>query len=171
MRIVAATPTLKSASRLLGQIGDRNAISHGGSMMKRENVMNGLRIIPAHVHGMLDYPVGILLLLVPNLLGFDDLGGPAVWVPRILGVAIIGMSLLTDYRPGLIRVIPMSLHVGVDIVASLFLALSPFIFGFSDQPSNVWIPHVAAGIAIFLITLLTQPRSETEMARAVRNSP
>lgn len=128
--------------------------------------MDQIKVIPAYVHGILDYLGGIALLLAPNLFGFADEGGAAVWIPRVLGVAILGMALLTNYRVGVFRILPMSMHLYIDYVAGLFLAVSPFIFGFSSEPGNVWLPHLVVGIGIFILTLLTQTSSETERTAA-----
>jgi hypothetical protein len=54
------------------------------------------------------------------------------------------------------------MHLMNDYIASLLLAASPWIFGFADQPSNVWMPHVVVGILVFVLSLLT----ETEPRRA-----
>jgi hypothetical protein len=128
--------------------------------------MNGMRIIPTKVHGILDYLGGILLLLAPNLFGFAEMGGAAVWIPRILGVAFIGMALLTRYELGALKMIPMSAHLIVDIVSSIFLAASPFLFGFSDEPSNVWLPHVIVGVGYLLVSLMTQTEPDTDISEA-----
>jgi hypothetical protein len=117
---------------------------------------NDFRIIPTKVHGIIDYLSGLALLAAPNIFGFDQVGGPAVWVPRILGVAILLMALLTRYELGVVKLIPMPLHLMIDVVASIFLAASPFIFRFADNPQNVWVPHVAVGIVYLIITVLTQ---------------
>lgn len=122
--------------------------------------MNQMKFIPPYVHGILDYLGAILLILAPNLFGFADYGGAAVWVPRVLGVAILGMAILTQYRVGLVRLIPMQAHLLVDYIASIFLAASPFLFGFSEAPSNVWLPHVVVGVAILMLSLLTQTYSQ-----------
>jgi uncharacterized YccA/Bax inhibitor family protein len=134
--------------------------------LKKETDMDSVRVIPAYVHGIWDYLGGIALLLAPNLFGFADEGGEAVWIPRILGIAVLAMALLTDYRPGLLKVIPLSAHLLIDVLAGAFLALSPFIFGFSDEDANVWLPHLVVGIAIVVVALLTQTRTETEPATA-----
>jgi len=128
--------------------------------------MNRIRIIPTTVHGVLDYLGGIILIIAPNIFGFDNVGGAAVWLPRILGVAFLLMALLTDYELGIVKVIPMSAHLGIDIVASILLAVSPFVFGFSDNPSNVWLPHVVVGVAYLIITLLTQTEPHHEATHA-----
>ena len=50
-------------------------------------------------------------------------------------------------------------HLVIDVVAAIFLALSPFIFGFIDQSANAWAPHIVAGIAVILVVVFseTQP--------------
>jgi hypothetical protein len=128
--------------------------------------MNRIRIIPTTVHGVLDYLGGIILIIAPNIFGFDNVGGVAVWLPRILGVAFLLMALLTNYELSLVKVIPMSAHLGIDIVASIVLAISPFVFGFSDNPANVWLPHVVVGVGYLIVSLLTQTEPHHEATRA-----
>lgn len=118
--------------------------------------MNGMRFIPTQVHGILDYIEGIALILAPNIFGFSEVGGAAVLVPRILGVGLILYSLLTKYEVGVVKVVPMGVHLALDFIAGAFLALSPFIFGFSDESANAWYPHVIVGIAVILIVLLSK---------------
>jgi hypothetical protein len=116
-----------------------------------------MKVLPTRVHGMLDYPVGLLLLLAPNLFGFAHLDGPAVWVPRVIGVLSLVQSLMTRYELGLIKVLPMRMHLMVDYIAGVLLAASPWLFGFYDPANqNIWVPHVIAGIALFLVTLMTE---------------
>ena len=122
-----------------------------------------MKIIPTFVHGIADYIGGIALLAAPNIFGFADAGGAAVLIPRILGVIILLQSICTRYEVGLVKVLPMRVHLMNDYVASLFLAASPWIFGFNDGPSNRWMPHLVVGIAVFVLTLMTQtePRRTT----------
>lgn len=116
------------------------------------------RIIPTKVHGVLDYVLAAALFFAPILFGFEDLGGAAVWVPRALGLSILALAVLTRYELGVVKLIPMTTHLIIDIVASSFLMLSPFIFGFSSTPDNMWVPHVVFGIGYLIVTLLTQTR-------------
>ena len=120
--------------------------------------MEHLRFLPTKVHGALDYVVGIALILAPNIFQFSAMGGPAVIVPRILGVVLIVYSLLTRYEWGVLKVIAMPYHLVVDVLASLFLAASPFIFGFVASRPNAWLPHVVVGIVVVLVVLVTQTR-------------
>lgn len=115
-----------------------------------------MKIIPTYVHGIFDYLGAAVLLFAPNLFGFADEGGAAVLIPRILGLVVLIQSLMTNYELGLAKVLPMKMHLMNDYIASAFLALSPWIFGFSQRPENVWMPHFIAGVGIFLFTLMTQ---------------
>ncbi|TDU73152.1 SPW repeat-containing protein [Prosthecobacter fusiformis] len=109
-----------------------------------------MKPIPTSVHGMLDYPVGLLLLAAPNLFGFADQGGAAVLVPRLIGVIVIVQSLMTRYEAGVIKVLPMKIHLMNDYLAGALLLFSPWLFGFADSPVNVWVPHVAAGLVVLI---------------------
>ena len=116
-----------------------------------------LRFIPTRTHGVIDYLMGVLLIVAPYLLGFAD-GTAAQWVPQIVGAALIGASLLTDYELGVVRVIPMPVHLGLDVAAGLLLAASPWLFGFADRV--LW-PHLILGLAEIGAGLTTRTVPET----------
>ena len=111
-----------------------------------------MRFISTQVHGVIDYVVGVVLIAAPWILGFAD-GGMAQWVPVILGAATIIYSLLTDYELGLAHVIPMPVHLWLDGISGLFLAASPWLFGFADE---VWMPHLIIGVLEILVALTTE---------------
>jgi hypothetical protein len=121
-----------------------------------------MRFISTRMHGMEDYVVGILLLLAPNLFGFADVAAAAM-TARVVGVAILGMALLTRYELGMAKVIPMSMHLTMDVLTGLLLAASPWLFGFADAGSQAWMPHVVIGLMVVLSSLMTEthPRFET----------
>jgi hypothetical protein len=114
-------------------------------------------VIPTSIHGILDYLVGIALFFAPEIFGFSWYGGYATSIPRTLGVVIIVYSLLTRYEWGLVKAIPMSMHLGLDMLGGAFLAASPWLFGFRDQAANVWMPHLVVGLAEIAIAAMTSP--------------
>ena len=116
-----------------------------------------MRFIPTRIHGMLDYATGLLLIVAPYLFGFAN-GGAAQWVPMILGVGILLMSLVTDYELSLTRLIPMPAHLAVDGAGGLFLLISPWLFGFADQ---VRWPHVIVGLLEIGAALTTRTTPDT----------
>jgi uncharacterized membrane protein HdeD (DUF308 family) len=73
----------------------------------------------------------------------------------VLGIGLIAYSLITDYELGVWKVAPMAVHNVIDIVAGVFLALSPWLFGFADESANVWVPHVVVGLAAIFLGLTT----------------
>lgn len=118
-----------------------------------------MAIISTRVHGALDYGVGGLLIAAPWLLGFAT-GGPAQWVPVVLGAGAIVYSLLTRYELGVIGLIPMPVHLAIDAASGVLLALSPWLFGFAGL---VFLPHVLFGAFEVTAAALTDrhPRGRT----------
>lgn len=121
-----------------------------------------MRFIPTRVHGMLDYLMGAVLIILPWLLDLDS--DAAIWVPVLLGAGVIVYSLLTDYELGVMRHIPMSAHLILDMLSGTVLAASPWLFGFADE---VWVPHVVLGILEVGAGLMTQT-VPSDAAGAVR---
>lgn len=76
----------------------------------------------------------------------------------VLGVGLIVYSLFTKYEWGLVKVLGMPYHLIFDVVASIFLAASPFIFGFYSEALNVWVPHVVVGITVILVVIFSKPQ-------------
>lgn len=112
-------------------------------------------MIPTRIHAVLDYLVGAILIIAPFILGFAD-GSPAQWVPMILGAAAIVYSLFTRYELGLVRLLPMPAHLGLDIASGVLLAASPWLFGFADR---IFWPHVLFGLVEIVVPLLTRRHS------------
>lgn len=111
-----------------------------------------MRFITTRQHGIWDYIVNPLLMLAPWLLGFAR-GGPETWIPFFIGLIGLVGSMSTDYEMGLIRAVPMAGHLALDIVVGIFLAISPWLFGFADY---VYWPHLVVGLAVLLGALMTQ---------------
>jgi hypothetical protein len=133
--------------------------------IRQETTMQAVRFLPTKVHGGLDYLVAIALILAPNIFQFSGMGGPAVWVPRVLGVVLILYSVLTNYEWGVFKIFAMPYHLVIDFLAALFLAASPFIFFYRDS-LNVWLPHLVVGIAVILVVVVSQ----TQPGRALRTT-
>lgn len=113
-----------------------------------------MRIIPTRVHGMLDYLMGVLLILAPWVLGFAE-NGAETWVPVVLGAGVIAYSLMTDYEFGVVKTIPMRTHLFLDLGGGLLLAASPWLFQFAD---DVWAPHLILGLLEVGAALMTKTR-------------
>jgi hypothetical protein len=111
-----------------------------------------MQVISTRTHGVIDYVVGILLILAPWLFGFAT-GGIEQWLPVILGLILIVSSLMTDYELSIAKVIPMPVHLGLDMASGALLAVSPWLFGFADV--IIW-PHLLVGIMEIGVALMTK---------------
>jgi hypothetical protein len=110
-----------------------------------------MRFISTKAHGVMDYLMGILLIASPWLFNFAG-GGAETWVPVVLGASTVIYSLLTDYELGISRTLSMRTHLTLDLVSGILLALSPWLFGFSEF---VYLPHLILGILEIGASLMT----------------
>jgi len=126
--------------------------------------------VTTRTHGILDYVLGLVLFLAPNLFGFADVEGPAVWVPRLIGALTLLQAITTRFELGLIKLMPMRVHLFNDYAAGIFLAASPWLLRFYDSANQrLWLPHLAAGIAIVVVTAMTEKAPRSLAAGAPRH--
>jgi len=111
-----------------------------------------MKIIDTRTHGILDYLTGALLLIAPYLFGFAT-GGVEQWLPQLLGAALLGMSLITNYELSIAKIIPLPVHLGLDMASGALLALSPWLFGFADV---IWWPHLLVGLVEIVVPMMTR---------------
>jgi hypothetical protein len=114
------------------------------------------QIISTKMHGIEDYAMGVLLIAAPYLLGFAN-HTAAQWVPTVIGVAILGASMLTRYELGVYGLIPMPMHLMLDAGAAILLIASPWLFGFSG---TVYLPHVILGLVILASGAMTRTQPQ-----------
>lgn len=100
--------------------------------------------------------MGALLIGAPWIFDFAR-DGAETWVPVVLGVGAGFYSLLTKYEYSIFKSIPMKTHLNLDLLSGIFLAASPWIFGFNDY---VYLPHLVLGVVEIGASLMTktQPR-------------
>lgn len=112
-------------------------------------------------HGVLDYAVGALFLVLPFLLGFA--WGAETTTLQAVGGLVLVYSALTDYERGLLRRIPVAVHLWLDAGLGVALAVSPWLFEFDER---AWIPHVAGGALMVVTAVLTPTIPGDERRRA-----
>ncbi len=114
-----------------------------------------LRVIPTGVHGVLDYLASGINLTFPGLLDLHDAPWAAT-VPRIDGLAGLVYSLFTDYELGAFKVLPVPAHLAFDAAKGLFMAFSPWLFGFAKNGARYWLPHALMGTADVVAAVATR---------------
>ena len=120
-----------------------------------------MKIINTKVHGFHDYISWILLLVCPWIFEFAT-GKIEMWIPFSLGIFTLLMSLITNYEFGLFKLISMKAHLRIDMLTNIFLALSPWIFGFHKA---VYLPHLAIGVIGLIVALASQSVPYTDRPR------
>ena len=125
-----------------------------------------IRFVTKTVHAFLDYPVALSLVATPFILGLGASNRLALLLSVITGVAAFILTVFTDHKTGVVRVLPYWLHVAVDRVVGLVFAAAPFVLGFHGI--DAWY-YWANGAAVLLVTfVLNAPEGEV---RAMKSMP
>lgn len=114
-------------------------------------------------HGFIDYGSVVFLVLAPMLFGF---GGVPATLCYLFAGALLVLSLITAYPLGLAKVVPFTIHGGIEAVSTVFLLAAPFLFGFSDVPAarNFFL---AAGVALGIVFLVTNYKAAERPRRLI----
>src|SRR5690348_8373974 len=100
-------------------------------------------------HNVLDYVGGVLLFLCPFLFGFANVG-VARNVFLFAGFFLILYSLFTSYPYSLLKVIPLGVHMTLDVLMGLVVMLAPWVFNYRGflTPGQEYL-HYILGLGIF----------------------
>ena len=129
-----------------------------------------MRVISSKVHTIIGLVVGVALIVAPWLFQFSDVKA-AKWSAIIIGIVGV-LSELTSTSPSSpMKLVPMRAHLGLDVVLGLVLALSPWLFGFSGEKLNAWLPHLIVGILIIGYALMTRPDDAVVPNRPAHEAP
>jgi hypothetical protein len=121
-----------------------------------------MKFISPKTHSIIGFIVGIVLILAPNIFSFSDTGGAAAAIPRIIGIIVVLSELTVRGGFSGMGLVPMKLHIGMDVILGIFLAISPWLFSFSDEDTNAWLPHLTVGILMIGYALMTSTNNEPQ---------
>ena len=122
------------------------------------------RFITKDLHALLDYPVALMLLVAPFALGLGESNPAALWLGVGTGGAALLLTLLTDHKLGVFRVLPYIVHVIVDgLVGATFLA-APFVLSFSGL--DAWFFWLN-GLAVAFVVAMHKPEAKPRATRAL----
>jgi len=121
-----------------------------------------VRFITPNQHGVLDFLVAAALMAMPFALGLGASSPLAIWMSVATGVAVVVLSLMTDYRFGLIPVIPFWGHLAVDGIVGAAFVMAPSVLGFTGIDAlYYWVN----GAAVLVVVALGQTRQPVQFAR------
>lgn len=115
------------------------------------------RFVTKTMHAYLDYPVALSLIAAPFILGLGQSHPLAFWLAFVTGIAALALTLLTDHQFGVLRVLPYSLHLAVDLMVGLAFVAAPLVLGFSGLDAfYYWLN----GAAVLFVVGLHKPTAE-----------
>lgn len=114
-----------------------------------------LRILSKTNHGIVDYTAAVALVVAPFILGLGSSSPLAIWISVGAGFAVVFVSVLTNYKFALLKVIPFDLHLAIDLtVATAFMAI-PLVLGFKGLDAIYYLANAAV---VYLVVALTENR-------------
>jgi hypothetical protein len=132
-------------------------LSHGEPAAPLLGVLPIARWIPMDIHSVMDYAGG--LQVASGYFTADD--DAACWASLGLSAAVIGVSLITDYRLSVAKVIPIRMHETLDYLWGASCIAAPFVFGYWKKAPIAAMTHVFVGATTILASLFTDYRSHT----------
>lgn len=111
-----------------------------------------MKPLTPRLHGLLDYVTVVAFALAPSVLG---LAGLPRTISYLLAVVHLLLTLVTRFPLGVLRLVPLKLHGGIELVVSIVLILLPWILGFSASPVAKWF-YVGAGVVILCVWFLSR---------------
>jgi len=112
--------------------------------------------VPLSLHVLIEYGIGVLTIVAPFLFSFDATAAKLVSV--LVGVGVLVLAVMTDAPTGIARSLPVASHVVLDYVLALFLVVTPFVFGFSDDDDAATAYFIVLGVGYVLLAVLTRYR-------------
>jgi len=123
------------------------------------------RFVTKNMHACLDYPVALILLAAPFLLPLGESAAMAKWLSVGTGLAAFVLTVLTDHKLGVIRVLPYAAHLAVDLMVGLVFVIAPFALGFAGL--DAWYYWVNGAAVLTVVSLHKPQASAPADARAV----
>lgn len=113
-----------------------------------------MRIISSKLHTWIGIGVGLVLIAAPWILSFDEHLGPRA-VAVAVGLFIVLNEVLTTSPSSPLKIVPMRLHIWLDVVTGAFLAVSPWALQFAEHGVTSWLPHLVVSILVAGYALAT----------------
>ncbi len=119
-------------------------------------------MVSLKTHNILDYVAGVMLLLSPFLFGFGDVT-VARNVFMMSGFFLVLYSLFTNYDYAVLRVIPLGVHMSMDVLLGVFLMIAPWVLNYRVfLTSGQEYLHYILGVGVIGLVGLTREKTETD---------
>ena len=127
----------------------------------RWTINKGGHMVSLRTHNILDYVGAAVLVLSPFLFGFSGVV-EARNTFMVLGFGLAAYSLLTRYEYSLAKIIPLGVHMILDVLAGIALMVAPAVFNYRFLLTDwQYALHFILGIGVLGLVALTRRKTET----------
>jgi len=117
--------------------------------------------IPLSLHAALEPLIALVIISAPWIFGFSETDSATV-ICVLVGVVMLLVGSLTDWRLSLRRVIPLRMHLAGDLMLGTVLLLSPLVFGFAEQGGPTRFMVIAGALEVLTALMTRWDRTEAE---------
>lgn len=112
------------------------------------------RLLPQDVHSIIDYAGSLFV----GACGFFTASQAAQAAGIVLMAIGLTVSLCTDYRLSLVKLVPIEAHEAMDYILGLAMVASPFLLGYHAEAPVIAALHACSGAALWAMALVTDYR-------------
>lgn len=116
-----------------------------------------MKLLNSRIHGMIDYAFDLVLLFAPAILNFSPVASGICYT---FAVAHFVTSLCTKYELSLFKLIPFTVHGGLELAAALVLMATPWMAEFSAELAARNF-YVVMGVALLGVWSTTDYKKTT----------
>jgi SPW repeat len=117
--------------------------------------------IPLNLHAALEPLMAVVIIAAPWIFGFSETDS-ATAICVLVGVTMLIVGSMTDWRMSLKRVIPLRMHMTGDLLLAAVLVLSPFVFGFADEGGPTRFMVIVGALEAMTALMTHWDRTEAE---------
>jgi len=77
-----------------------------------------------------------------------------------VGLATLGISLMTRYEHSLVKIVPFKTHLATDVMQALLFIAAPALF--TEEKGNITQTMAGLGLAELAIVAMTDPETDFE---------
>jgi hypothetical protein len=111
-----------------------------------------MKILNSSIHGIIDYAVVLFLWLSPTLFA---LSRTIATLAYILGGVHLALTIFTDFKYGVIKIIPLKIHGWIELAVGILLVATPLILQTSHDSAVDKYFFVLFGVAVLLTWLIS----------------
>jgi hypothetical protein len=110
-----------------------------------------MKILNSKLHGIIDYAVVIFLWLSPTLFQLPEYTS---WVTYAVGGVHLTLTLLTDFKVGVFKIVPLKIHGLIELIVSIALVGVAFYLGNMEGSLSKTF-YLLFAAAVFITWLLS----------------